>query len=133
MSIDQISCITVKASSPEWGAEGLPPVGTVCEMRRTDYVDIDWQKVEFLCAGNKKAFFRDRDGHEWSRPLSDLKFRPIRTPEQIAAEDREAAIKAMMAEADLNLGAGEMMSVSDYIECSFAALYDAGWRKQVTE
>lgn len=73
-----------------WTGEGLPPVGTVCEMHRSDYVDVDWQRIEFLCAGSKKAFFRDGEGHEWSRPLGDLKFRPIRTPEQIAAEEHRA-------------------------------------------
>lgn len=111
----------VRAGPPAWTGEGLPPVGTVCEMRRTDYVDVDWQRIEFLCAGSKKAFFRDREGHEWSRPLGDLKFRPIRTPEQIAAEERRAAIKEMIG----HIGGSR--------RCEAEVLYDAGYRKQVSE
>lgn len=110
----------------EWNGSGLPPVGLVCEMRRTDYVDVDWQKVEFLCAGNKKAFFRDKDGYEWSRPLGDLKFRPIRTPEQIAAEERERGILQMAHDC------GWWWKTETDSKCLppvFAAMWKAGYRK----
>lgn len=103
----------------EWSGEGIPPSGTVCEMRRADYVNVDWQKIEFLFAGSKKAFFRDAEGHEWSRPLSDLKFRSIRTAEQIAAEKRDAAIKEMQR------------LVGSCNTFPFAELYDYGYRLQV--
>ena len=99
----------------EWSGEGIPPSGTVCEMRRADYVNVDWQKIEFLFAGSKKAFFRDAEGHEWSRPLSDVKFRPVRTTEQIAAEKRDAAIK--MIEARVNV-----------VRLVAERIYDAGLR-----
>lgn len=106
-------------AEPEWTGEGIPPSGTSCEMRRADYVNVDWQKIEFLFAGSKKAFFRDEQGHEWSRPLSDLKFRSIRTPEQIAAEKRDAAIKEMQR------------LVGSCNTFPFADLYDYGYRLQV--
>lgn len=105
----------------EWTGEGLPPAGTSCEMRRADYVNVGWQKIEFIFAGSKKAFFRDEQGHEWSRPLSDLKFRTIRTPEQIAAEKRDAAIKEMQR------------LVGSCNTFPFAELYDYGYRLQVAE
>lgn len=104
---------------PEWTGEGLPPSGTSCEMRRADYVNVGWQKIEFLFAGSKKAFFRDEQGHEWSRPLSDLKFRSIRTPEQIAVEKRDAAIKEMQR------------LVGSCSTFPFAELYDYGYRLKV--
>lgn len=103
----------------EWTGEGIPPSGTSCEMRRADYVNVGWQKIEFLFAGSKKAFFRDEQGHEWSRPLSDLKFRSVRTPEQIAAEKRDAAIKEMQR------------LVGSCNTFPFAELYDYGYRLQV--
>lgn len=106
-------------AEPEWTGEGIPPSGTSCEMRRADYVNVGWQKIEFLFAGSKKAFFRDEQGHEWSRPLSDLKFRSIRTPEQIAAEKRDAAIKEMQR------------LVGSCNTFPFAELYDYGYRLQV--
>ena len=108
-------------AEPEWSGEGIPPSGTSCEMRRADYVNVGWQKIEFLFAGSKKAFFRDEQGHEWSRPLSDLKFRSIRTPEQIAAEKRDAAIKEMQR------------LVGSCNTFPFAELYDYGYRLQVAE
>lgn len=110
--------IPIKAE-PEWTGEGIPPSGNSCEMRRADYVSAGWQKIEFLFAGSKKAFFRDEQGHEWSRPLSDLKFRSIRTPEQIAAEKRDAAIKEMQR------------LVGSCNTFPFAELYDYGYRLQV--
>lgn len=106
-------------AEPEWTGEGIPPSGTSCEMRRADYVSAGWQKIEFLFAGSKKAFFRDEQGHEWSRPLSDLKFRSIRTPEQIAAEKRDAAIKEMQR------------LVGSCNTFPFADIYDYGYRPQV--
>lgn len=108
-------------TEPEWTGEGIPPSGTSCEMRRAEYVNVGWQKIEFLFAGSKKAFFRDEQGHEWSRPLSDLKFRSVRTLEQIAAEKRDAAIKEMQR------------LVGSCNTFPFAELYDYGYRLQVAE
>ena len=111
----------------EWTGKGIPPSGTACEMRRADYVNVGWQKIEFLFAGSKKAFFRDEQGHEWSRPLSDLKFRPIRTPEQIAAEKRLAAINYMEIDAGMCATAFDGdPEARRWVE----NLIDKGWRKE---
>lgn len=116
----------LEIAQPEpWNGEGLPPVGTVCELHRDTYFEIEWQAVALLGIGQTKAFFRDKEGHEWSRPLSELSFRPIRTPEQIAAEERETAILAMRA---------DIGWIAPYLgPCPVALLYDAGYRKQVSE
>lgn len=115
----------LKADAKEWNGEGLPPVGVVCEMRRTDYVDMYWKEIEFLCAGSKKAFFRDQEGHEWARLLSDIEFRPIRTPEQIAAEEREndiAEAMKVMAVSGVHTSAEACLRIA-------TAYVDAGYRK----
>lgn len=121
IGVHDSECYEPIQAEPEWTGEGIPPSGTSCEMRRADYVSAGWQKIEFLFAGSKKAFFRDEQGHEWSRPLSDLKFRSIRTPEQIAAEKRDAAIKEMQR------------LVGSCNTFPFAELYDYGYRLQVAE
>lgn len=54
-------------------------------------------------------------------------FRPIRTPEQIAAEERDKAVQAAMDDT-YTLGISDQ-SKRILIE----RLYDAGYRKQVTE
>ena len=55
-------------------------------------------------------------------PATDVvEFRPIRTPEQIAADEREAAIKEMLEDA----GRPDTAKTRDQAQL----LYDAGWRK----
>lgn len=120
-------CYIPIQAKPEWSGEGIPPSGTTCEMRRADYVNVGWQQIEFLFAGSKKAFFRDAEGHEWSRPLSDLKFRSIRTPEQIASEKRIAAINWMEIDAGMCATAFDGdPEARRWIE----NLIDKGWRKE---
>ena len=59
------------------------------------------------------------------RGMAEL-FRPIRTPEQVAAEDRDKAIEGMIA--DTNILTGIM---SDR-RIMAGQLYDAGYRKQAS-
>lgn len=111
-----------------WTGEGLPPVGTVCEYRVGDgpwfeceiryvtkpYQDCPIEVVMFPphLKGEQTAVVGTGDG--------EVSFRHIRTPEQIAAEDRDKAINQMEFDTGyLDRGA-------------FTKLYDAGWRKQVT-
>lgn len=90
-------CATERPTTPSWSGEGLPPVGTVCERRFIDSDDEKWSLMDVLCHGKTTIYYRDRNGTEWSHYINDLEFRPIRTPEQIAADEREAAIKEMTA------------------------------------
>lgn len=72
-----------------WTGEGLPPVGTVCETVCGGIV----RKVEILCVTDRHVFISESErNYEWlwdrENPGSRT-FRPIRTPEQIAADERE--------------------------------------------
>ena len=114
-----------------WDGVGLPPVGLDVEIKRGNCTWIDgdeWQigKTATVMA----SFLNSRDiemasvqfpgGHcecILARCLS-----PIRTAEQVAAEEREKAIKEMMMH---GVDAGDST-----IEYSCAALYDAGYRKE---
>ena len=73
-----------------WTGEGLPPVGTVCEI---NHPTMDWVRCEIVahkvmdCGGQTHAIaWIDGDTMDQSQ---GLRFRPIRTPEQIAAEERK--------------------------------------------
>lgn len=105
--------------SPAWNGEGLPPVGVECER---SFSAIAW-KPTTICGHSVDgvyAAFYDGDGHMgWG---DNCKFRPIRTPEQIAADEREAAIDEMMQHSSLRARDGARQV--------FGALYDAGYRKQ---
>ena len=100
-----------------WNGEGPPPVGTVCE-----YVDRSkiTRTVEVLALSNGEAWLLsigdECESHSFITKYLDS-FRPIRTPEQIAVEDRDKAINQMEFDTDcLDRGA-------------LSKLYDAGWRK----
>lgn len=119
--------------SVEWNGEGLPPVGTVCEFagfnpeetmptdpRVGDQVTVI---AHFMSGSFEVAAFTFYAPPEFEY-LQVAQgaygcFRPIRTPEQIAADERSKAIEAME-----QLGIGNP-SRHDLL----AALYDAGYRK----
>ena len=104
-----------------WDGEGLPPVNCFCETFDEDancWVKVEiYAHTEFMgethaCAKNGTDMFFGL-AHE---------FRPIKTAEQVAAEEREKAIADMME------------VTSDGISCigkdDALALYKAGYRKQ---
>ena len=103
----------VERKLPAWTGEGLPPVGTVCEawVARDEWRecvvvaldDDDGTPVSVVRLGN--SYF--------GMTLKTL--RPIRTPEQTAATERESAIKAFM-------------KIGDIYYCDAEKLYDAGAR-----
>lgn len=103
----------------EWGGQGLPPVGTVCEVKHRD---IGWVRCEivahksFSCGGLTHAIaWIDENTLDQSQ---GLRFRQLRTPEQIAAEERAKAIEEMCF-------AEETLTVKQA-----KALFDAGYRRQ---
>lgn len=118
-----------------WGGQGLPPVGTVCEfaggtsspedpfdndLREGDRVTII---AHFKDGGlDLAAFTFNPQVRNPDRGAACVEqgaygcFRPLRTPEQIAAEEREKAIEEMCF-------AEETLTVKQA-----KALYDAGLR-----
>lgn len=104
-----------------WDGQGLPPVGTMCEVKHRD---IGWVRCEivahksFSCGGLTHAIaWIDENTLDQSQ---GLRFRQLRTPEQIAAEEREKAVGDMA------------MSIQGvpYQYPTLYALYDAGYRRQ---
>ncbi|HIE2483233.1 TPA: hypothetical protein ACXLB5_003963 [Pseudomonas aeruginosa] len=119
----------------EWDGQGLPPVGIQIEAKFpvTDVTGTHyhWRRVIVAVAGIPRA---EREclvyDAENTKPAWVDEFRPLRTPEQVAAAERWAAIQQMLAFADVKYGAGELMSMKEYVETAVAALYDAGYRRQ---
>ncbi|HHJ1495621.1 TPA: hypothetical protein ACQGQ1_000955 [Pseudomonas aeruginosa] len=104
-----------------WNGQGLPPVGTVCE-----YLDanLEWYEVEIF--GIDKAQRRIFASPWMTIPYMGCSapecFRPSRTPEQIAAEEREKAISEMFGTLQQSPWASTLK------RCEI--LYDAGYRRQ---
>ena len=102
--------------SKEWDVNGLPPVGAECEYYCSEHAK--WRKCEIVAYyfANVVAV----DVLDSSAVLMHpTMFRPIKTPEQIAAEERSAAIQEMMGVAS---GFGRFLDILE-------SLYDAGYRK----
>lgn len=103
----------------EWTGEGLPSVGVICEL---------WVRDD-LWASCQVIAMDEQDG----QPVSVVRYgggyyagtnkclRPIRTAEQIAAEEREKAVNEMVS------SLGRFNSI--YEACGM--LYDENYRKRV--
>ncbi|MFG0828810.1 hypothetical protein ACF8R6_10580 [Pseudomonas sp. CJQ_7] len=108
----------------EWKGEGLPPVGLEIECTYDAWGY--WLKGKVLCYGEKMIFMEQEsskgDGKfEGSMNPDGIRFRPICTPEQIAADERAKAIDEMWSvywQPDVTT-AKEALGL----------LYDAGYRK----
>jgi hypothetical protein len=111
-----------------WHGEGLPPVGTVCEF----YADEDdWRRCEIVAHRNEMAVVWVNASHIFSSQGGIL--RPIRTPEQIAAEERERArdfaLNTMTGE---GWTAGETEEQWQFRLKIVSEMLDMGYRKKVT-
>lgn len=102
----------------EWTGEGLPPVGTICECHLPGELTNNYSWVEAKVIWHNGptecAVVRSTSKLAWCD-----EFRPIRTPEQIAAEEREKNAIAMCR---------ATQGAHDWME-AFRMLHDAGYRK----
>jgi hypothetical protein len=131
-----------KIVQPKWNGEGLPPVGAVCEFAGGTHCHADPFDKD-LHEGDQVtiiAHFKDGDielaaftfnpqPRNPNRGTACVEqgaygcFRPIRTSEQIAEEDREKAVEAMLI-----LGGMQSGPLSERVK-HMKAIYDAGYRK----
>lgn len=106
----------------KWNGEGLPPVGTVCELNWGGGV---WKRCTVFAhrpnANGGIDALADIEG-DWTFSSRPSMFRPIKTAKQIAAEERSAAVDEMMKtfyQGNTVVGGAD----------GFNALYNAGYRK----
>ncbi|MGU2021561.1 hypothetical protein ACSEUE_11090 [Pseudomonas aeruginosa] len=103
------------AEPATWNGKGLPPVGTVCEYRHMIWPEYRPCEIRYISEESLVAY---DNGQEQFYRTCDMLFRPVRTLEQIAAEEREKAIEEMCF-------AEETLTVKQA-----KALFDAGYRRQ---
>ena len=109
----------------EWNGEGLPPVGTVCEMSIGDPSEAEWfvgTVVVHIDLDRPVAVAHNGEDvfHGYAED-----FRPIRTTEQIAKQERSKACDKMYGVILDKIPQDRRNNGSDICE----ALYDAGYRK----
>ncbi|KAJ16550.1 hypothetical protein [Pseudomonas aeruginosa] len=102
-------------AAPTWDGQGLPPVGVECEYRHMIWPEYRRCEIRYISDESLVAY---DNGQEQYYRTHDMLFRPLRTPEQIAAEEREKAIEEMCF-------AEETLTVKQA-----KALYEAGYRRQ---
>ena|SRR5690554_4147267 len=107
-----------KLARGEWNGEGLPPVGIECEVLWRG----NWVVCEVLA--HRKNFAVVYLPNEVTAGLARIgDCRPIRTPEQIAAQERERALDDIYRILRTVDRPGNKADMAE-------ALYDAGYRKQ---
>jgi hypothetical protein len=126
-------CIA-RPSTPSWSGEDLPPVGVVCEAaiphtggpnNERSFIWIEGSVIAYYeIKGKTYAWFSEGDGFY---PPAVLEFRPIRTPEQIAADERDKAAHELFRTAWPETHSwGDL---SPHWQEAFYRLADAGYRK----
>jgi hypothetical protein len=108
----------------QWNGEGLPPVGTVCEWRPKSGA---WIEAKIAATSGAHLWVETEPKVFYTVLASYAQFRPIRTPEQIAAEERDNGLADI-----LNIMRGENHSSTHEasVHILFAErIYDAGYRK----
>lgn len=121
--------VAERQTTQPWSGEGLPPVGVVCEIAEsTGDLIISYpagHKVKIYAHfthvnGTEIAAFADDAAQVYGCGYYRI-FRPIRTPDQIAADERESYIRRMQ-------NGTESLGFDEYEIC--ATLYDKGLRFQ---
>jgi len=113
----------------EWDGKGLPPVGTLCEVMHSGHNNWVIHKINYM--GSGIVVFEGDESDEFACPVRSCQFRPIRTPEQVAEEEREKAIEEMMhviPPGDIN--SVIMKGLYSVLKQAMIGLYDAGYRKE---
>lgn len=120
-------CARPKSDAAGWNGEGLPPVGTVCEYN--DLINSQWNRVKILAHFTNKVpvavFIPDNESQNRTvdQAIAEC-FRPIRTAEQIAADEREKGIKELM---DWAVRSDRRESSQSFVPF-WSDLYDRGLR-----
>ena len=105
---------------PAWNGEGLPPVGIECEWHPNVH---GWVKVKILGRDGSDTWYR-ASGEEHSQTCRNMAFfRPIRTAEQVAAEEREKAVFEIA-----HILIDNRHDSAEYHQAG--RIYDAGYRKE---
>ncbi len=103
----------VEDSPVEWDGEGLPPVGTVCEVSNCGN---PWVSCEILFVGSALCVVKHNNVREQHYHLISVKFRPIKSEYDKFSEELQKDIR--------------MKTMFGLSEKAVKALYELGYRKQ---
>ncbi len=113
-----------------WNGDGHPPIGTACEFSSNG--GHNWHRTEVIFTDKAVVLLRGYQLFKVDDP--DVVFRPIRTAEQIAAENRITEIDEMLRHIKAWPGGSHGVNHFSQLkihEDACCDLYEAGYRKQV--
>lgn len=123
-SEDWMKCPSIKESRVSlmiprpaaWTGEGLPPAGALCEALIPHHPEPLWVEVTVLAhwtspQGLIYSWVAERDAFY---PPGEFRFRPIRTPEQIASEEALEEIERLYSEGLPPVGAKVILSDANH-------------------
>lgn len=114
--------------SVEWNGEGLPPIGVVCEINNDP-----WEMCTVIAHGideSKPHAVAQCDSGLWMEVAGE--FRALRTPDQIAFDDRLHKIRDVYADISKTIERFENdISGGGAARAVIEAMIDAGYAKQV--
>ena len=132
------AAIPIKRDEPvAWDGQGWPPVGTKCEMRL--WPDGEWEPCQPayyleppIDHSDQVVVYQNSLGGDVCYILDppcagSIEFRPIRTAEQIAAEEREKAARDLH---DVMFPYGGWEAIQPMAKDAYLRAIDAGYRKQ---
>ncbi|EOZ0486006.1 hypothetical protein ACQGZ5_000247 [Pseudomonas aeruginosa] len=103
-----------------WDGKCLPPVGTVCEYRHMIWPEYRPCEIRYISEESLVAY---DNGQEQYYRTPDMLFRPLPTPEQIAADERSKECDRIFVILSSVEREGNRSDMAE-------ALYDAGYRRQ---
>ena len=106
---------STRQTTPSWSGEGLPPVGVDIEVLHELY---GWIGARVVGQDGEAAIVRTNDGYAGVFPHQ---MRPIRTPEQIAADERERFAQELVTAMGKGGGPNALYQAR--------RMYDLGYRK----
>lgn len=116
--------VLVARPTPPWSGEGLPPVGTECECRVT--AGADW--VQCVVVAHHKQYAIAYVDDDTVMLSCGIRFRPIKPPAQIAADEREHSIRNACTAISTSLN-GLHESEEPTALAIIEAMIDAGYHK----
>ncbi|WP_073667463.1 hypothetical protein [Pseudomonas aeruginosa] len=110
-----------------WDGQGLPPVGTVCivEPHNTmwGFSSTSGYERKILAYYGEYVWLGHAETPLETTRIDKVDFRPLRTPEQIAAEERRKSILHLA-----NILIDSRGQCNEYSQAE--AIFDAGYRRQ---
>ena len=131
-----VSDMIERPNPQSWSGEkdGLPPVGLVCELKESvllaDEYFANWFEAGTQVEVGGHVKFREAEGpvcaicvvgDNFTGTLSASYLRPVKTPEQLAAEERENAVHVMV----------DSLKRWNNVHELCGMLYDAGFKREV--